>query len=459
MEGKDGEYFLTSIQQPRTPVPPPPPLPPRTRVEAVFPQWVQAEIINNELVVGGFARVRMIGTQVMDVYEQPSQNSARKFQLKSGGRVKIMGGPTTAESFNWWQIETDKGGKGWAVGEITLKNGHGFKNLIPACPVSGERIALLHEWVPVLSHQSEYTYQDIFTISPDGTNLCNLTFNGDEANRLYRELEWSADGSQLAFVNFDGSISVIEGDGSQIRQIVTSKARKSGLDWSTDGANILYQREEKEDGIWMVSPDGGQPQSVAEAENGYFFEAHWSPDNRSIASIEVSKKYPTGGIVLLDIQSKVSRTLVDLAGHYQAKYLAWSPDGKSLVIAVEREGLYQVELASGEMRQITHTTVNDREPIWSPDGTQIAFFRDNNAVTQHRTAAYDVMLVQADGSGERKLVSTSRGHSLNWSPDGTHLIYSSEGGTMLLDARTGDVTQIGVKSDNVIDVAWGASSS
>ena len=64
----------------------------------------------------------------------------------------------------------------------------------------------------------------------------------------------------------------------------------------------------------------------------------------------------------------------------------------------------------------------DREPEWSPDGKQLAFVRLANQTDY----AGDIYIVNADGSGLRKLTS---GGEPSWSPDGTRLLYYAPPGT------------------------------
>ena len=59
------------------------------------------------------------------------------------------------------------------------------------------------------------------------------------------------------------------------------------------------------------------------------------------------------------------------------------------------------------------------EPVWSPDGTRIAFesFREGNG---------DIYVMNADGSGLTRLTSDpALDSSPSWSPDGTRIAFES----------------------------------
>ena len=115
----------------------------------------------------------------------------------------------------------------------------------------------------------------------------------------------------------------------------------------------------------------------------------------------------------------------------------WSPDGTQLAFLV-----YQSEnTESGyDKRYIVHTVRPDgsgltelgdaaSSPAWSPDGTRIAFIRDGDET--HGLYAMD-----PDGGNERLLWSLDREddalwfwyNNLAWSPDGSEILYGSASG-------------------------------
>jgi Tol biopolymer transport system component len=88
--------------------------------------------------------------------------------------------------------------------------------------------------------------------------------------------------------------------------------------------------------------------------------------------------------------------------------------------------LYVKPVDGGEPRQLTDASSYDTTPVWSPDGTEIAFLRIMRAGFEGESAVY---VVSSFGGGERRLgeVSTADSKSggwspgLDWSPDGSHL--------------------------------------
>ena len=54
------------------------------------------------------------------------------------------------------------------------------------------------------------------------------------------------------------------------------------------------------------------------------------------------------------------------------RYSAISPDGSTIAFAYKGD-IFTVPITGGEARQITSNSAFDSRPVWSPDGTRIAF--------------------------------------------------------------------------------------
>jgi Tol biopolymer transport system component len=78
------------------------------------------------------------------------------------------------------------------------------------------------------------------------------------------------------------------------------------------------------------------------------------------------------------------------------------------------ENVYAQRLDASEPVRLGKDIADERSPVWSPDGRQIAFLRE---IAPDRTAIFTRPLV---GAGERKWVEFGRGATprLDWSPDG-----------------------------------------
>ena len=90
--------------------------------------------------------------------------------------------------------------------------------------------------------------------------------------------------------------------------------------------------------------------------------------------------------------------------------------------------IYVMNADGASPRRITRaTSVDDRDPDWSPDGRRIAFWRERYSAPDAAPGSRPrpmVFVINADGTGERRLV---RGSLPSWSPDGTTIAFQRNG--------------------------------
>jgi Tol biopolymer transport system component len=95
---------------------------------------------------------------------------------------------------------------------------------------------------------------------------------------------------------------------------------------------------------------------------------------------------------------------------------AWSPDGTKIAFSSRRSGSYDVYVMNADgtgTRRLTSGRADDSHPTWSPDGQQVAFARSG-----------DIVVVNADGSSARSIVASGAEESEPaWSPDGKWIAY------------------------------------
>jgi len=96
----------------------------------------------------------------------------------------------------------------------------------------------------------------------------------------------------------------------------------------------------------------------------------------------------------------------------------WSPDGTKIAFVSERDGNEEIYIMDADGRNQTNITKNptyDDDPSWSPDGEMIAFDSTRGGVR-------GIFVVDIDGKGLDMIVDLVVGNPA-WSPDGKKIAY------------------------------------
>ncbi|MFC1713450.1 M56 family metallopeptidase [Candidatus Poribacteria bacterium] len=96
-----------------------------------------------------------------------------------------------------------------------------------------------------------------------------------------------------------------------------------------------------------------------------------------------------------------------------------APDAGRIVFSRDDRGIWVMDANGKNEKQLT-AGHNDGTPAWSPDGTQIAFFRYTDDLNIR-----DIYVMNADGSGIKQLTSGSENDIYpTWSPDGKRIAFA-----------------------------------
>jgi WD40 repeat protein len=122
---------------------------------------------------------------------------------------------------------------------------------------------------------------------------------------------------------------------------------------------------------------------------------------------------------------------------------AWSPDGTRLAVIAPthgRQALLLVDPQGGAATELgTEIGLWPGDLSWSPDGTTLGytqFFQNGQSAA---------MLVNVDGSNPRPLLAGDPGTSTAspvWSPDGTAIAFLLDGDVHVIEVATGNVTRL-----------------
>jgi Tol biopolymer transport system component len=257
---------------------------------------------------------------------------------------------------------------------------------------------------------------DIYVMNADGSGARNLTTSPrDVASGASQSLpEWSPDGTKLLYASDDG-LYVMNADGSHQTKIAAGSDDGA---WSPDGSQIAFAHGGN---IAVVAPDGGGLTQLArnQVTPGHDYFPTWLPDGRRVLYLRTSRQASTFIVVGLD---GGGRSIVTLPSGVEAQPPEVSPDGASFVYYAYIEGLqtdhiFSVSFDTGRAADLTSVTgVDETNPIWSPDGTLLAFQRSTALAQGDNIGTFDIFTMKPDGSEVRRLTSDAgaSGYDLSW---------------------------------------------
>jgi Tol biopolymer transport system component len=242
----------------------------------------------------------------------------------------------------------------------------------------------------------------------EGLHVVNPDGSGDRLlaglpNSPY--FSFSRDWHWLALAVYEGApglsaIEVMRPDGSQARVVANGACCVKPV-FSPDGTRVAYADG---GGIWIAGIDGGAPTRLAPSG----VDPNWSPDGQRIA---YTVQTLTGPHVVLNTLDGTG--LWDLGTFYlraaPTRGPAWSRDGRLAFIVGTPSNIAVYDFGTSTLKLTRVDSAASLE--WSPDGTRI-LFADAHGVSQLNIA--------------RGVVSPSaNGSDAAWSPDGSRIAYSA----------------------------------
>lgn len=255
-------------------------------------------------------------------------------------------------------------------------------NSYPSPSPDGERVVF----------QSNRTGRwELYVMAADGSDVRQLTDRpGDNVTP-----SWSPDGQHIVFAANDGEnsdIYLMNADGSNVQRLTTHPGDDSHPHWLFDGSRIMFNspRTTADLGVdWLdqwhevysMKPDGSDLRQHTEQRTVCTFPS-FSPDGSKIVYRKITA---TPGFAW-DLSSRPRNSEVFVA----------DVDGSNEI-------------------NISNNAAFDGWPVWSPDGTRIAFSSNRAGPA----LVGQIYVVNADGSGLQQITTGPWSHAQpSWSADG-----------------------------------------
>ncbi|BDC48098.1 peptidase S9 [Bryobacterales bacterium F-183] len=280
-------------------------------------------------------------------------------------------------------------------------------------------LALLLSQVPTLEQSIAMKSAGDPQISPDGRFVAYTVTSADWKDNEFR--------TQIHLVNTT--------TGEDIALTASPKKSSTSPEWSPDSKRLAFLSDrEGKNQIYLIAPTGGEATAITSVETGVS-AFHWSPDGKRIAftstdpeSPERKKRKEKYGdfelvqkdyamvhlwTISLDTPDAKPERLTQGA-NLSVGGFQWSPDSKQIAFSATRDpdlssshtaDIYTLALDKKEPKPLVTAKGPDTNPIWSPDGTRIAYQTANGDDSSFFYSTPSIAIVPANGSAPATLVT------------------------------------------------------
>ena len=351
-------------------------------------------------------------------------------------------------TFHIWAMNPD----GSNVRELTS----GFyDDREPQFSPDGTKIAFSSDRPPAGSPAGTATGSyNIWTLTLATGQLTEVTHQSGGANYYYPT--WTPDGKQITYVDTSHAIESVAADGTGSPTTLYSDPANTFYSptWSPDGKRLAYTELDNQGTLTQLFVNG---KAVSGSEDVFAFPARWASNDTLIYAADgkiLQRSLSSGAVDTIPFSAKVSfnRASYPMKAHdfdSTAKQPTTgiltpelSPDGRHVVFVALNQ-LWEMKIGQRPVA-LTNTPWAKATPAWSPDGKYLAYASDKDGPMA-------IYIRNMDTGATRRLTAPFTGAQakLAWSPDGQKIAFESaldsEAGSQALyvaDVASGQFHQI-----------------
>jgi Tol biopolymer transport system component len=267
---------------------------------------------------------------------------------------------------------------------------------------------------------------------------------------------WSPDGTQITYVDTSHAIESVPADGTGSATTLYTDAASTFYSptWSPDGKSLAYTELDSQGTLTQLLVNG---KVVSGAEDVFAFPARWASNDTLIYAADgkiLRRNLSSGAVSAIPFAAKVSfnRASYPMKAHdfdSTQKQPATgvltpelSPDGRHVVFVALNQ-LWEMKIGQRPVA-LTNSPWAKATPAWSPDGKSVAYASDKDGPMA-------IYIRNMHTGATRRLTAPFTGAQakLAWSPDGKKIAFESaldsEAGSQALyvaDVASGQFHQV-----------------